>query len=167
MPPLIQAAEGLQPSRTKHCPAHTTRSSDFPRACMPEVRSQTLSGRPAAPPASTRGIPRFPREEFPRMHSVFDCAGSEGNLPVTPPSAWSSASLNCIGTPHDLISHLDGWPTCALSTLRRHPCGRRRMRRSRDDGLRACYALFDPAFASRSATKASQCHPSSVAVSRS
>jgi len=47
------------------------------------------------------------------MHRFFDCAGSEADSPMSPPSAWPSASLNSVGTPEDLISQLDGWPTCA------------------------------------------------------
>ena len=91
----------------------TTRSSDFPGACMPDVRSWTFSGRPAVGPVGTRGISRFPCGESPRMHRVSDCAGSEDGLPRSPPSVLPSASLNRIGTPERLISQLDGWPACA------------------------------------------------------
>src|SRR6266705_4591060 len=38
MAPLIRAPEGLQPSRTTRCSAHTTSESDFHRRfCLPQV----------------------------------------------------------------------------------------------------------------------------------
>ena len=92
----------------------TTRPSDFPWACMPERTVIDLL-RPTRRTITTgaRGISRFPCEEFPRMHRVSDCAGSEDGLPMTPPSVLPSASHNGVGTPEDLISQLDGWPACA------------------------------------------------------
>src|SRR5512135_3065882 len=47
------------------------------------------------------------------MHRVSDCVGSSCRSPMARPPVWSSASLNSVGTPEDLISQLDTGPTCA------------------------------------------------------
>jgi hypothetical protein len=47
------------------------------------------------------------------MRRAFDCVGSGGGSPLSPPPVWPSASDNGVGTPEDLISQLHGWPACA------------------------------------------------------
>ena len=92
----------------------TTQLSDFPSACIPALRSLTFSGRSAGPsPTDIEGISRFPCEKFPHMLRVFDCAGTDMDSPLTPMSAWPSASMNGVGSPDKLISQLNGWPVCA------------------------------------------------------
>ena len=50
--------------------------SDFPSACMSDVRLLTFSDRPIAPSeVGTDRTSRFPCKEFPRIHRVFDSAG--------------------------------------------------------------------------------------------
>jgi hypothetical protein len=90
----------------------TMRSSDFPTACILGVRLAAFPRR-STQRVNEAGLSRFPCEEFPRMHRVYDCAGSGTGSPGTPISVWPSASDNGVGTPDCLISQLDGWPACA------------------------------------------------------
>ncbi len=72
--------------------------SDFPRACMPDVRLVAFSSRPARPTsAGAGGTSRFPCKECPRIHRVSDCAGSVSSSPLTLPPVLPSASLNSVG----------------------------------------------------------------------
>jgi hypothetical protein len=87
--------------------------SDFPSACMSGVRLLTFPDRPSEPsPGGTDGISRFPRKEFPRIHRVFDSAGSEHDSLVSSCPVLPSASVNCVGTPEQMISELNGWSAC-------------------------------------------------------
>jgi hypothetical protein len=58
----------------------TTRSSDFPGAYMPEVRSWTLSGRPAALSAGTPGISPSPVRRVSTRAQVLRLRGVRGRL---------------------------------------------------------------------------------------
>ena len=92
----------------------TMRPSDFPQACMPDVRPKAFSGRPAdLSVAGTRGISRFPCKDFPRMRRVFDYAGSTDGSPPAPSVVLPSAWVDGVGTPKEVISQLHGWPACA------------------------------------------------------
>jgi hypothetical protein len=56
----------------------TMPSSDFPVPCMSGLRVVPFPDRSVDPStADDTGTSRFPSKEFPRMHRVFDCAGSD------------------------------------------------------------------------------------------
>jgi len=87
--------------------------SDFPSACMSDVRLLTFSDRPIAPSAvGADGISRFPCKEFPRIHRVFDSAGSEHDSHIASCPMLPSVLDNAVGTPETLISELNGWSAC-------------------------------------------------------
>jgi hypothetical protein len=66
--PPIRVPEGLQPSRTTRCSAHTTRPSDSPPTFMLDLWLITFSNRPAHYFVSgAGGASRISRVEFPCM----------------------------------------------------------------------------------------------------
>jgi hypothetical protein len=75
------------------------RLSDFPRMCVPGVRRLAFPGRSNLPSLSdTRGISRVPCEEFPRIHRVYDCAGSAECSPSIAPFSVAFRASNGVGT---------------------------------------------------------------------
>ena len=110
--PSTASADGSGPSLFGGF-SGTMGPSDFPPACMSDVRLLAFSDRPTAPSAmGADGISRFPRKEFPRMHRVFDSAGLEHDSRIAPCPMLPSAPINSVGVPEGLISELNGWPAC-------------------------------------------------------
>jgi len=74
--PLIRVPEGLQPSRTTRCSAHTMARSDSSRACMSTVWRSAFADRP--PSLSGRGaleVSRFSCMLFLSVRGFLDYAG--------------------------------------------------------------------------------------------
>ncbi len=110
--------------------------SDFSSGCLSDLWLLAFSDRPIAPSAvGAGGISQFLCKEFPRMHRVFDSAGSEHGSRLTPCPILPSAQVNNIGTPEDLISELNSCLRVPLSTLRLLPYGDRRMTQGRCGSL--------------------------------
>ena len=78
----------------------TTRSSDFPTACMPAVPPGAFSGRSESCDLEAMGISRFSHLEFPDMLRFYDSAVPARHLPIaqravlpsTATTAWAHGS---------------------------------------------------------------------------
>src|ERR1700747_2705826 len=77
--PLIRVPEGLQPSRTTRCSAHTTRPADSLPTFMSRLWLITFLDRPAHRFVSgIARVSRFSRVEVPCISGLFDLAGPAG-----------------------------------------------------------------------------------------
>ncbi len=136
MAPLIRAPQGLQPSGSARCPAHTTGLSDSPRSFIDGLRPPAFPSRsgPSSLPEN-RGISQFLRKECPCMQRVYDRARPLGHLRLrargyclpphpTASAPWKSGVRGSMARLH--------FP---LSTLQPHPRGHRRMTRGRSGSL--------------------------------
>lgn len=120
---------------------------------MSDVRHNAFSDRSAdsSSSADALGVSRFPCKEFPRVPRVCDCAGPVDSSPLRhlrsclPLRSTASASRMLF---HSSIPGL----RVPLSTLRRAPCGCRRMTRGRRGWLglhRATLSFTTPCRSSR------------------
>jgi hypothetical protein len=99
MAPLIRAPEGLEPSQSVRCPAHTTGLSDFPCSSITGLCPQTSqSGLRGPLPGGEHGISRLPRKVFPYVPEVSDRAGSERVSRYRTRPVLPSAASHGVGT---------------------------------------------------------------------
>jgi hypothetical protein len=110
MAPLIRAPEGLQPSGTTRCPAHTMAESDFSRPFIIGYGSSPSRCGPALAAAGQTGDLPVPKQGACVRARVFDHAEPNGVLAISRsvvlPYALSTASALRISK----LSRLNGWP---------------------------------------------------------
>jgi len=80
MAPLIRVPEGLQPSRTTRCSAHTTAQSDFSCTFMSAVRFMAFADRSCSFEQDVQEISRFSCMLFLSVRGFLDYAGPSNPL---------------------------------------------------------------------------------------